>query len=49
MSPVQADDLLLDNLGSALPDSTDWTLARFFLSWRAAVESRPMPAWEMAA
>ena len=47
MNPVQADDRLLDSLGSALPPSNpnDWRLVNALLALRTAVESRPMSAW----
>lgn len=51
LSPVQETDLLLDLLGSATPPvvPNDWKLESLLLRWRRAVESRPMPAGEVAA
>lgn len=42
---VQADDRLLDNMGSALPMLTgpDRALCRGFLAFRAAAETGPLP------
>lgn len=47
MTPVQADDRLLDSLGSALPPSNpnDWPLVSALLEWVRSIESVAMPAW----
>jgi hypothetical protein len=47
-SAVLLDDALLDILGSATPDTakalSDNTLDALLLTWRDAIETRPMPA-----
>jgi hypothetical protein len=50
MTPTQADDRLLNRLGSALPrlNPTDWKLVRLLLGWRDEVEAKPMPEWVTA-
>jgi hypothetical protein len=48
LSAVQADDLLLDLLGSATPTESavyaDDELNAFLLAWRTEAETAPMPA-----
>lgn len=50
MTPVQADDRLLDSLGSATPPSlpNDWELENLLVQWRQWLESEPMPEWVAA-
>lgn len=50
MTPVQADDLLLNSLGSSLPPPcpNDWELVNLLLGWRREIEARPIREWERA-
>lgn len=52
MTPaIEADDRLLDALGSATPPvlPTDWDkLAVLLVEWREAIEAEPMPEWVAA-
>lgn len=50
MSAVQADDVILDALGSASPPvfPSEWELECLLLQWREAVESRPFHVLEVA-
>lgn len=50
LSPAQADDLLLDSLGSATPPvlPTDWKLENLLQRWRDVVEALPMREWVAA-